>query len=349
LDNALAAPCLAQNHLIVPKVLVIRFSAIGDIVWTSPVVRCLKQQLPDCELHMCTKSTYAEMWEANPYVDKIHLLHDNLSELIKELQKEKFDYVIDLHKNLRSTRIRWALGKKSFTYDKLTWQRFLLTQFQIDCLPRKASGEPLHIVHRYMKAVAPLGIRYDGKGLDYFISPSYQVDLQRDIPELDSSPFCAYVIGGSEPTKKLPLHKMVELCQKLPYRQIVLIGGKEDVSAGSQLVAQFRQGDKNIINLCGKMNISRSASVVAQAAMVIGHDTGLTHIAAAFHSTVYSIWGTTIPAMVKPFCKNSVVLENKELHCRPCSKSGAKTCPKKHFKCMNELPIPTEFPIIHRQ
>lgn len=332
-----------------PKVLVIRFSAIGDIVWASPVVRCLKQQLPDCELHMCTKSNYAEMWEANPYVDKIHLLHDNLGKLIDELRQENFDYVIDLHKNLRSTRIRWALRKKSFTYDKLTWQRFLLTQFQIDRFPRKPDGEPLHIVERYMKTVEPLGIHNDGKGLDYFIAPEYQIDLQQDVPSLDNSPFCAYVIGGSEPTKKLPLHKMVELCRKLPYRQIVLIGGKEDATAAEQLLTEFRQSDKKIINLCGKMNISRSASVVAQAAMVIGHDTGLTHIAAAFHPTVYSIWGTTTPMGFKPYCANSIVLENNNLDCRPCSKSGAKSCPKKHFKCMNELPIPTEFPIIHCQ
>lgn len=331
------------------KVLVIRFSAIGDIVWTSPVVRCLKQQLQNCEVHMCTKSNYAEMWQANPYVDKIHLLRDDLNELIKELQQENFDYVIDLHKNLRSMRIRWALGKKSFSYDKLTWQRFLLTQFQIDYFPRKADGEPLHIIDRYMQTVMPLGVGYDGKGLDYFIVPEYEVELQRDLPELAPAPFCVYIIGGSEPTKKLPLNKMVELCQKLPYKHIVLIGGKEDTAAGEQLVAKFSRSDKKIINLCGKMNISRSASVVAQAAMVIGHDTGLTHIAAAFHSTVYSIWGTTTPVGFKPYCKNSVVLENNMLDCRPCSKSGARTCPKKHFKCMNELPIPTEFPIVHHQ
>lgn len=332
-----------------PKVLIIRLSAIGDIVWTSPVVRCLKQQLPDCELHMCTKSNYADMWEANPYVDKIHLLCSNLGELIHQLRQENFDYVVDLHKNLRSTYIRWALGKKTFTYGKLTWQRFLLTKFQIDFFPRKAGSEPLHIVERYMRAVAPLGVHYDGKGLDYFIAPVYQVDLHKDIPELNDNPFCAYIIGGSQPTKKLPLHKMIELCQKLPYRHIVLIGGKEDISIGTQLAEQFNQIDKKIINLCGKMNISRSASVVAQAAMVIGHDTGLTHIAAAFHDTVYSIWGTTTPIGFKPFCKNSIILENKQLNCRPCSKSGAKSCPKKHFKCMNELPIPTEFPITHRQ
>lgn len=290
------------------------------------------------------------MWEANPYVDKLHLLHNDLGTLIRELKRENFDYVVDLHKNLRSTRICLALGKKRFTYDKLTWQRFLLTRFKIDRFPRKADGEPLHVVDRYMQAIAPLGIRYDGKGLDYFIAPCYQVDLQELVPEFSGKPFCAYVIGGSEPTKKLPLHKMIELCQKLPYGNIALIGGKEDEAMGEQLAKRFITTDKKVISLCGKLNISRSASVVQQAAMVIGHDTGLTQIAAAFHPTVYSIWGTTTPVMgIKPFCQNSVILENNNLDCRPCSKAGAKSCPQKHFKCMNELTIPTEFPIIPRR
>lgn len=290
------------------------------------------------------------MWEANPYVDKIHLLRGSLSKLISELQEENFDYVVDLHKNFRSMRICWALGKKSFTYNKLTWQRFLLTQFQIDCMPRKANGEPLHVVERYMQTVAPLGIRYDGKGLDYFIPPTHWVDLQQELPQLHHQPFCAYVIGGSEPTKKLPFHKMIELCQKLPYTTIALIGGKEDMDTGNRVAAYFYQNNnKHIVDLCGKMSISRSASVIAQAAMVIGHDTGLTHIAAAFHQTVYSIWGTTSPVGFKPFCPHSVVMENKALRCRPCSKSGIKSCPRKHFKCMNELPIPTEFPIVPHQ
>lgn len=329
-----------------PKILVIRFSAIGDIVWASPVVRCLKKQLPDCRLHVCTKAAYVEMWEANPYVDKIHALGENLSDLIEELRQENFDFVVDLHKNLRSMRIRWALAKRTFSYDKLTWQRFLFTRFQTDCMPRHANGQPVHIVERYMQAVAPLGVQYDGQGLDYFIAPRYRVDLPREIPALGGVDFCAYIIGGSEPTKKLPLHKMVELCEKLPYRHIALIGGKEDEETGEQLNKKFTVLGKIIVNLCGKLNISRSASVAAQAAMVIGHDTGLTHIAAAFHDTIYSIWGTTSPIGFQPFCKNSVVLENTQLKCRPCSRSGAKTCPKKHFKCMNELPIPTEFPTV---
>ncbi len=291
------------------------------------------------------------MWEANPYVDKLHLLHnDDLSALICQLKQENFDYVVDLHKNLRSTRLCLALGKTRFTYNKLTWQRFLLTQFRIDRMPRKSNGEPLHVADRYMQAIAPLGVRYDGKGLDYFIASKYQVDLQKLAPDFALNTFCAYVIGGSEPTKKLPLHKMIELCEKLPYTHIVLIGGKEDEATGEQLMAYFSDTDKKVISFCGKFNISRSASVVAQAAMVIGHDTGLTQIAAAFHPTVYSIWGTTVPIMgIKPFCENSIVLENKDLDCRPCSKAGAKSCPKKHFKCMNELVIPTQFPITPRQ
>ena len=77
----------------IKKVLVIRFSSIGDIVWTSPVIRCIKNQIPGVELHFCTKLQYKSMVEANPYIDKVHYLEDSLSVLIKDLKKEKFDFI----------------------------------------------------------------------------------------------------------------------------------------------------------------------------------------------------------------------------------------------------------------
>src|SRR5688572_17321712 len=113
------------------KFLVIRFSSIGDIVLTTPVLRCLKTQVLTAEVHFLTKSSLASVTEANPYVDKFFYYDDNLDELIGQLKQEQYDYIIDLHNNLRSGRVKKALKVKSYSVDKLSFQRILLTQLQL--------------------------------------------------------------------------------------------------------------------------------------------------------------------------------------------------------------------------
>ena len=94
----------------IKKILVIRLSSIGDIAWTTPVIRCLKKQLPGIELHYCTKLKFKPLVEANPYIDRLHVLEEDLGELIRELKKEQFDYVVDLHKNIRTFLINTLNG-----------------------------------------------------------------------------------------------------------------------------------------------------------------------------------------------------------------------------------------------
>lgn len=326
------------------KVLVIRFSSIGDIVWTTPVIRSIKKQLPGIELHFCTKKQYKFMVEANPFIDKIHYLEDSLGTLIKELKKEQFDFIVDLHRNIRTAMIKFRLGAKSKAYDKLRIKRLLFTNFQIDFMPN------CHVVDRYFDATAPLGIENDGKGLDYFISEKDEVEIEW-LPETHWNGFVAYVIGATGWTKILPFEKMVELCDIIN-KPIVLVGGKEDFEAGDKLEQFFNadSGDKEIseglkllgkktviFNGCGKFNLSQSASLVKQAQVVFGHDTGLTHIAAAFKKTIFSIWGGTVPNNFYPYGTKFFLLENTKLNCRPCSKSGRSNCPKGHFKCMKDI------------
>jgi ADP-heptose:LPS heptosyltransferase len=326
------------------KILIIRFSSIGDIVLTSPVIRCVKKQLPGVELHFCTKIQYKSIVEANPYLDKIYYLEDSLGLLINQLKKEKYDFVIDLHRNIRSFMIKASLRTKSKAYDKLRIKRLLYINFQINLMPNS------HVVDRYFAAAAPLGIENDGEGLDYVIPEKDEVELDW-LPETHRQGYIAFVIGASGWTKILPFEKMVELCDKIN-KPIVLIGGKEDFEAGDKLEKFFNaptndieidEGLKKlnkkavIFNGCGKFNLSQSASLLQQAQVVFGHDTGLTHIAAAFKKTIFSIWGGTVPNHFYPYGTRFFLIENTKLNCRPCSKSGRSSCPKKHFKCMKDL------------
>ncbi|MDR3188485.1 MAG: glycosyltransferase family 9 protein [Prevotellaceae bacterium] len=310
------------------KYLVIRFSSIGDIVLTSPVLRMLKKRRPDAHIHFVTKKKYAPLVAHNPYVDKVHVLESSFPALIKELRAESFDYVLDLHRNLRSLVIKNALGEKSFTFNKLNWHKWLLVNFKINILPS------VHIVDRYLETLRELRVKKDAKGLDFFIPKD--VTLPPSVEKMAvKDGFVALVTGAQHATKKIPMLRIVELCNmiKLP---VALLGGEEEHEQGNEIVRIC----PNVHNLCGTLTIYQSAILVERAKVVITNDTGLMHIAAAFKKNIVSVWGNTVPefGMFPYFAgEKSKIFEVKNLRCRPCSKIGFDECPKGHFRCMNDI------------
>lgn len=349
------------------KILILRFSSIGDIVLTTPVIRCLKMQFSsvhkeELELHYATKSSFETVLKHNPYIDKIHLLQKNqsLSDFISLLKKENFDIIIDLHKNLRTSIIKFRLNAKSYTFEKLNFEKWVYVNLKKNKMPNR------HIVERYMDTIKPLGITLDQDekqsddqnkknkevtGLDYFLGNEDHFELSW-LPKSHQKGYIAFAIGGAHNTKKLPLKRMIELCDKIN-KPIVLLGGKED-SENGQAIFDFFEKDRDsfesqeaieklgkktrIFDACGKITLGQSASLLKQSTIVFSHDTGLMHIAAAFKKKIYSIWGNTTPSFgMYPYKTQFVVFENNKISCRPCSKIGFKTCPKGHFKCMNEV------------
>ena len=310
------------------KFLIIRFSSIGDIVLTTPLIRCLKKQVPDAEVHFLTKKSFTNIVESNPYIDKIITLGNDWNTMIDALKTEQYDYIIDLHHNLRTLRIKRTLKVKSFSFDKLNIQKWLLTALKINVLPK------LHIVDRNLSTLSSFGVLNDGKGLDYFIPDKDKVK-DKDIPASHHFGYIGIVIGAALETKKLPVHRLKELCSKINY-PIILLGGPEDKANGDVIAAT---DDIKIYNSCGKFNLYESADLVRRSKLIITHDTGLMHIAAALKKQIVSIWGNTVPdfGMTAYYGNNTITdtrFEVTSLSCRPCSKIGYKQCPKKHFKCM---------------
>ena len=309
------------------KILIVRLSSIGDIVLTTPVVRCLKTQMDNAEIHYVSKEPYQSILQDNPYIDKFFFLKESLSALIHDLKKEKYDVIIDLHNNLRTKIIKWRLGVQSFSFNKLNIEKWMMVNFKINHLPDH------HIVDRYLETAKSLGIKNDALGLDYFIPHKDEVPWEW-LPETHRNGFVAYAIGGQHETKKLPVLRMIELCKKIN-QPMVLLGGKEDFDNAQQLQIELQE---SIFNTCGKLNLNQSASLLKKASYVFSHDTGLMHIAAALKKEVFSIWGNTIPAFgMYPYRTKYHSLENLHINCRPCSKIGFDKCPKGHFKCMNEM------------
>jgi len=311
------------------KFLIIRFSSIGDIVLTTPVIRCLRKKYPEAQIEYLTKKQFSGVLLSNPYLNKIYLLKDDISETINELKEEKFDYVIDLHNNLRTMRIKKALGLKAFSFNKLNLQKWMLVNLKINILPQK------HIVERYLETVKRIGVVNDNMGLDYFVSEN-EIVKQEDIPVSHSHGYIGIVIGAAHSTKKLPLHKLKELCSKIDH-PIILLGGIEDFINALEIASA---DTVKIYNACGKFSLSESADLIKRAKLIISHDTGLMHIASAFKKNIISVWGNTVPSFgMYPYQTNYVSAEVKKLWCRPCSKIGYSKCPLGHFKCMEKQSV----------
>ena len=312
------------------KILLVRFSSIGDIVLISPVLRCVKQQT-GAEVHFLTKSAFAATVRHNPYIDRLWTIEKDIREMASGLTAANFTHLIDLHGNLRSLelkqRLRWGALRRGrrppivTTFNKLNFRKFLLTRLRIDRMPA------VHIVDRYLAAAAHLGVANDGRGLDYFIGPGEGV-----VPPAPT--YLAFVIGAAHATKRLEEAQLIEVCRRLP-SPIVLLGGPAERELGERIAAT----GTHITNGCGTYSLNGSADLVRQAAAVITHDTGLMHIAAAFRRPIVSVWGNTVPALgMTPYRAEpgSVIAEVEGLPCRPCSKIGYAACPQGHFRCMRE-------------
>lgn len=305
------------------KILILRFSSIGDIVLTTPVVRCLKAQLPNVEIHFATKLQYLGILQANPNIDKVITLKGSVSSLAKILRHEKYDGVVDLHANLRTRLLRTLMPGVPFTvFRKQNMRKWLLV--------KKLTRKPCeHVVFRYMETIKKWGVRYDGKGLDYYYKDC-------EIPNLPA-PYVAYAIGGTWATKRMPENKIAELMET-SNEHFVLLGDSNDALVGESIAARF---PGRVSNMCGKLSLDQSAQVLKVAAKVLTHDTGLMHIAAALEKPIVSIWGNTTPdfgmgPLLPDGIKTGPLLQAEGVSCRPCSKIGFIACPKGHFDCMQK-------------
>lgn len=312
------------------KILVIRFSSIGDIILTSPVLRCLKKQRPDAEIHFLTKAQFRDLVAHSPYLDKVHTLEGELDEVLPALNKEGFTEIIDLHHNLRTMKVKRALGVPAHSFPKLNIEKWMLVNLKHDRMPR------IHIVDRYMSTVEHLGVKNDGEGLDLFVPPEREVPLST-LPQSHRTGYLALCIGGAHFTKRLPEHKLIELASRIT-GPVVIIGGPEDQPIARAIADAV---GARAFDATGKYDLMGSASLIKQAKSAITHDSGAMHVAAAFRKNTVSMWGNTVPSFgMGPYIpqhpERAQIMEVTGLPCRPCSKIGFDACPRGHFRCMEK-------------
>jgi len=310
------------------KVLVVRFSSIGDIVLCSPVVRCIKKQW-GAEVHFITKSKFKSLLTASPYIDNILTIESKVSEVKEKLQRENYDLVVDLHKNIRSQQVRSICKTKYVTFDKINLEKWLAVHTPINILPKK------HLVDRYFAGLLKTGLLYDGQGLDHFVSDADTLKANAHTP----SAYAVISLGATYVTKRPPLDKLLALCNStaLP---IVLIGGADVLDLADELESKL---SKRVTNLVSKVSLEVSSAIVRSASYVVTGDSGMMHIAAAHRRRLIVFWGSTHPVLgMYPYYPKDIDIPYYplvlNLGCQPCSKIGKDSCPKGHFNCMLGLP-----------
>lgn len=316
-----------------PKILVIRFSSIGDIVLTTPVFRVLKSRMePSPEVHFLTKKSYASVLEGNPNIDRIHAIEKSTAELDELLQELDFDYVIDLHRNVRSAMVKRSLKVVDFTVDKRNFAKWLLVRFG-----SRRKKIP-HIADRYLGCLHPFGKEIsegDGKGLDFFIPDAEREAAERAFPDVNQHDV-ALALGATHIGKRMPLKLLRELIQKSPQR-FVLLGGKEDVELAEALQNEF---EERVLHACGELSLHASAALAGRCGKLISGDTGMMHIGAALGIPVISVWGCTSPELgMAPYQPHpaSVVIEPADRSKRPCSKLGDRCKYGKENRCISAI------------
>ena len=314
------------------KILIIRLSSIGDIVLTSPVIRCLKQQ-SNCELHYLTKIDYKMLLSSNPNIDKLILFKNDLLSIINQLKSENYNLIIDLQNNIRSYLIKLSLNIRSYAIQKNNFKKLLFIYFGIDLLNN-------HVVDTYFYALIDLGIFNDKKGLDYFLPHQMKVDLRI------AAPFIAWSIGASFDQKKLSKSQIIKICNKLNV-PIVLLGGNNEKNMGEYISKNTK--NTQTYNLCGNLSLNESAFLIKKSKLVLTNDTGMMHIACAFKKKIISFWGCTKPKMgFSPYQADSdsisIVFNPSS---RPCSRHG-RYCRFTKWGCIKKINVDTIYAAIQK-
>ncbi len=298
------------------RILVIRFSSIGDIILTAPAIESLRAAMHGpCEIHFLTKSSMQAVAKGlGNLIDCIHTIDQTTSEVTESLKSAQFDYIVDLHSNVRSRAVKRSLGCVSFTLKKANFAKWLMVLGM-----RK---QPVaHIVERYIDSFrGAFGAKTPRAWPLLFESSPLPAQF-----DATAGPWDVLVVGAAHAGKQMPqelMHSII-LRAQASGRRMVLIGGKADIPIGSAL----SEWSKNaVINLVGMTSIAESAALLRDAKHAHAGDTGMMHLSAAMQTPVASIWGCTRPSLgMSPWLPpegSELILPAGKNPVRPCSKLG---------------------------
>ena len=319
-----------------PNILLVRFSAIGDVLLLTPLVRALRRKYPDARLTVVTRSGFAPLLERNPRISEVIGWDPltSLADLGRRLRGLEFTHRLDLHDSLRSRRLRWHAGGAWTSYPKHRLARAALIHTHRDLYRDRRP-----VAERYFDAAGELEVTPDGGSLEMFLS---RADLEAAEGFLAarglgrSRQLIAIAPGAAHFTKRWPTHHWIALVRRLVEggNDVMVLGGPMDLAIAEAVAAA---GGEFAATAAGAFDLPGSAALLKRTRALVSGDTGLMHLATAVETPVIALFGPTVEQFgFFPYRAKSAVLQ-RELSCRPCSAHGGPRCPLKHHRCLQDL------------
>ncbi len=322
------------------KILIIKFSSLGDIILSTAAMRAIRKKFPRAsfKISFLVGEESKELLLNCPYIDEL-LVCDlknkdkglvGLLKLGGVLRKKNFDTVIDLQNNRKSHILAYlSASPNRYGYNNKKFGALLNHAIEDNLSPM----EPL--VHQF-RILEMLGIKYDALGLELWPTQNDKdyVDELLNTQWLSANQKIVGVNISASPrweTKNWPLEHLAKLCEGLGSRDIrVLVTGTDkDLETASILMNKIKAS--KVINACGKTSINQLAYLISKCSVYISSDSAPLHIAAAMQVPFVALFGPTDPLRHLPPAKEFILLK-KDLECRPCYKTNCKD-----LKCMEEI------------
>jgi heptosyltransferase-2 len=329
-------PVQALKHI-----LVIRLSALGDILLTTPVLRLIRQHCPEAQIHVLVKAAYHDLLRAHPGVDRVLCVPQEQSflETVGTLRQMRYDLVIDLQRTLRSRLLYHGLwSRHKLAYRKRTVRRALLVHLGWNTLQAM-----MPVPELYAAPLRRLGMQTPLAPLEMHLAPgsaaAMQAYVQRILPHDHQRPLLALAPGARWPTKRWSLARFAAVAEELAAARgaaVVILGGAEDVSLGEALCQRLHVP---VLDCTGQLSLMQTAALLQRCRLLLSNDSGLMHLATALHVPVVAIFGPTVQEFgFYPFRATAQVISTS-LACRPCSTKGSARCPRGHHHCMQHVTV----------
>jgi heptosyltransferase-2 len=311
------------------RVLIVRFSSIGDVVLTTPLVRALRRRHPDAELLYVTKRALAPLVSDNPHLSRVVALeaHEPVHHLAARLRALAPTHGLDLHGSLRSIALRALVPGRWAGYRKRKAARTMLIATKLDLY-----RDTVPVAERYFEAARLLDVRPDGGPPEFHLGNGARERVGAWLAErrLGDAALAALAPGAAHATKRWPARHWIELTGRLRAAGLepVVVGGPGDRGVAQQVPAP---------SAAGELSLQETGALLARARVVVSGDTGVMHMATGVGTPVVALFGPTVGRFgFLPYRARATVME-RDLSCRPCSAMGSARCPKGHHRCLEEI------------
>lgn len=328
------------------RVLVVRLSALGDVLTATPVATVLKRAVPDAELTWVVEERCADVLRGNPLIDHLivlptsrqwgkwlgstrpHLAAREARRILRRLRRERFDAAIDLQGLFKSALLAGTAraDRKIMPADAAERLPGLFT----DIVPRVI--DPTHIATMYTSLLAPLGIevqRREDLRLTMPVSAEARERVAGWLSDHDrrAGAYVALIPGTTRPQKMWPTEYWPELAAKLDLPAVIVGGPGERELAGTILSASRSP----VVSAAGEMSLPETAALLESAALTVAVDTGPMHMAVAVGCPTISLFGSTGPRLFDDGSR--YVCLHRQFACWPCHRHPI--C--EHYECLRAI------------